>query len=99
MATVNTPMYDEKGRRIWWAETWRIPNWPFARPTCHCGAKVKRIGWNLYRCTRCATRMEPERLWHRLMFKWNPFGASGFRYLFRVVRITHRVKPTYGDLL
>lgn len=85
----NTPVRDEKGRRVWVAECWRIPSVPFSRPRC-CGHRTRRIGWNQYRCVKCAARLTPERLHHRLLLKRNPFGATRGRDLVRVRRWTHR---------
>lgn len=41
--------------------------------------KAYAIGWNLYRCSTCAARREPERWWHKALFKlsrgrYNPFS-------------------------
>ena len=76
----NSQVYDEKGRRIALQDSWRIPQRPFAKPTCGlCDSPTKRIGFGMYRCTSCAARIWPERLYHRL---WK----GEWRRIFRVVR-------------
>jgi ribosomal protein L37AE/L43A len=82
----NDPVYDENGRRMVIRECWRLPLRPFAAPRCHDRA-ARRIGWNVYRCSRCAKRMQPERLYHRLMLGRNPFRQDGsLRDLVKVTR-------------
>lgn len=80
----NAPVYDERGRRVWLKPSWRIPRRPFRAPICH--RAVRRIGRNTWRCIDCAARIEPERLYHRLLLRWNPFGPTRVRDLFRVTR-------------
>lgn len=55
---------------------------PVRRPRCH-DRRTRRIGWNVYRCRTCAARIWPERLYHRLLFRWNPFrrGEGSWRDL------------------
>lgn len=84
----NSPVYDESGHRVWLKECWRRPGRPFAAPMCH-EQRAKRIGRNVYRCGSCATKIWPERLWHRLLLWRNPFRGNErhpFRVLVRVTR-------------
>jgi hypothetical protein len=87
-SSTNVPVYDQLGRRVVLAERWRVPRRPFIAPTCCSGAPVTRLGRNTYRCSRCAARLWPERLYHRLLLRRNPFGPTGVRHIFRVVRWT-----------
>lgn len=39
------------------------------------------IAWNLYRCRTCGAKREPERVYHRVLWRltrgaYNPFGRS-----------------------
>jgi tRNA(Ile2) C34 agmatinyltransferase TiaS len=84
----NAPAYNERGERVYLREVWRRPERPFRAPTC-CRRTARRIGFNAYRCPSCAARIEPERLWHRLMLTRNPFRRGEpqpWRVLVRVVR-------------
>lgn len=69
---------------------WRRPQIPFA-PTKHCGVKtvpIRRFRLDsCWRCPRCAARIEPERLNHRLMLWWNPFRRGEKDHLRRVVQV------------
>lgn len=85
----NTPVYRD-GQRIVLRETWRVPSRPFAPPIC-CKKPAMRLAGrlNVYRCSECWAKIEPERLWHRLLLWRNPMRASRervFRRLFRVTR-------------
>lgn len=85
----NSPVYDKDGVRVGLREVWRRPSWPMRAPECEYHGKMKRIGWNLYRCSKGCGRSEPERLYHRLMLWWNPFllpTERPWRRLVRVVR-------------
>jgi hypothetical protein len=97
---MNTPLHDEKGRRVAFTDAWRVPRRPFAAPICH-EEPAERISfrYDVFRCRSCGTRIAPERLHHRLMFRRNPFGASTPRDLVRVTRLTHRVKTERWTLL
>jgi len=67
-------------------ETWRRPHIPFKNPEC-CGVRTSKIRFNIYRCKKCAARIEPERLYHRLLWWRNPFRQDKkFRHIFKVVR-------------
>ncbi len=70
-------------------ECWRRPARPFKKPEC-CGVEAYRLRFGMFRCPKCASRIWPERLHHRLLLWWNPFRYPGdpgvFRHLFHVTR-------------